>query len=697
MSFLYPAWFATLIIIPLIVLVVILMRRNRAKIWSAFVSEKHQAELVIQTKPLKFWLSLACSLLGLACIIIAMSRPYAGKSVSREKIQSRNILIAMDTSLSMLCEDVQPNRLDSGVTFAVNLIRSVPDDHIGIMAFAGSPNVITSLSIDHPSIIEELGHLGPGSAHVAGSNLKEALYEGINTLQRAGKQANALILITDGTETLDEIDQITRLAKESYVQIFAIGVGTEAGGKILINGEPHRDTQGKVVHTKLQDKILRQLARDTSGVYTNINTQPEKAIAQAIQSMTKYEQEGREVQIPRELYQWFLAPGILLLMLSALLNARFKSSFPALLTVSFLMLPTNSRADDVSLIDEMTKQYFNRPALEQAGYKALEKKNYPEAIIFLTKAREGTTGNEHAKLSLAIAQAAYRFGDYALATEEYSQALITDQQNIQNISQYNLANTLFKQHTANIKVPKGKDLTKHLEDQIRSGNLENAKLDTMEKGLENAVTHYQDLLKLNPQHTSAQSNKNATESVIKAIQDARETIAQEKKQQQEQQEKENQDKPKKDPDSANKDDKKDGNEEGENDQPNKPKNEDNKGNQDGDNEGNEGDQGKEKNDTNSKNNNGGKNGKNKDNPKNKQDPNSKSDSDSNQQPGEENGDQPEDNAKPQQPNKADAKSDRPAKFNNKKEALELLKKHSDTRKKPLKSGRGYYNRPAIDW
>ena len=220
MSFLYPAWFATLIIIPLFILAVIIMRRNRAKIWSAFVSSQHKSELVKQNKPLRFWIAFACSLLGLICLIIAISRPYSGNSVSRDKIQSRNILIAMDTSLSMLCEDVQPNRLSSGVAFAVNLIGALPDDHIGIMAFAGSPNVITSLSIDHPSIIEELGHLGPGSAHIAGSNLKDALYEGINTLKRAGKQANGLILITDGTETLDEIDEITGIAKESYVQIW---------------------------------------------------------------------------------------------------------------------------------------------------------------------------------------------------------------------------------------------------------------------------------------------------------------------------------------------------------------------------------------------------------------------------------------------------------------------------------------------
>ncbi|MGJ8655066.1 MAG: VWA domain-containing protein [Akkermansiaceae bacterium] len=693
MSFLYPAWFAALIIIPLILLAAIIMRRNRTKVWSAFVSHQHRSELVTQDKPIRFWIALACSLLGLACIIIAMSRPYAGKSVSREKIQSRNILIAMDTSLSMLCEDVQPNRLSSGVAFAVNLIDSLPDDHIGIMAFAGSPNVITSLSIDHPSIIEELAHLGPGSAHIAGSNLKDALYLGINTLKRAGKQANALVLITDGSETLDEIDEITSIAKESYVQIFTIGVGTTAGGTIPVNGEPHRDTQQKVVITKLQDNVLRQLARDTSGAYTHINTQPEKAIAEAIQSMNQYEKQGREVEIPRELYQWFLAPGIFLLILSALLNTRFKSSIPAILLVSFFTTSSPSRADESSWLNVMNTEYLTRPAQIKAGYSALNQKQYLQALGHLTIARNGTKGDQHAKLSLSIAQAAYRLGEYGIATQEYSQALVSSEPKIQNMAQYNLANTLYKQHTAKLNVPAEQSLPHYLEDQIRNAKLTNASLDNIEEGLGNAVTHYSDLLNLNPNHTSAKSNKQASEQVIKAIKDARKKIAEEKKQQQKQ---EKEDPKEKEPEPENKDDKKQGDQPKQN--PDKNEQGDQKGDQKEDQKGPENKQ--------------DENSNNKD-PENKTNPGEGEKGDQGDRPPEQKSppkeEQPEDNGEPEkenqnnqdtnqpQNNQNTPDSENPAEFNSKKEALDFLKKHSDTRKKPLTNRRGYYNRPAIDW
>jgi len=438
MSFLYPVWLACLVVIPILILVTLLVRKNRRRIWEAFVSKKHQDQLVTKNKPLDFWLSLGLSCLGLTCIIIAMARPYAGESLSREKIESRNILIAMDTSLSMLCEDVQPNRLSSGISFAVNLISSLPDEHIGVMAYAGTPNVITSFSIDHPSILEELGQLGPQSTHLAGSNLTDALYKGINTLKRTGKQANALVLITDGSDPLEKMQEIIDIAKKSYIQIFTIGVGTEAGDVIPINGQAHRDRRGNTVVTKLQDNVLRQLASGTNGIYTHINTQPELAITEAIQRMNHYEKQGREVQIPNELYQWFLAPGILFLIIGAMVKAKIKSSFPTFTSAIALLLlglPSEILAQETSLLESIKTEYHQRPSLLRSGYQALAQKDYEAAITDLTEARIGTQGEQYNKLSLSIAQAAYRTKNYDLASKEYSQALTSTDPNIQSIAQ----------------------------------------------------------------------------------------------------------------------------------------------------------------------------------------------------------------------------------------------------------------------
>ena len=523
MSFLYPAWLAALVIVPVLIIATVLVRRNKTRIWEAFVSKKHQNELVTKNKPLKFWLSLGFSCIGLSCIIIAMARPHSGESVSREKIESRNILIAVDTSLSMLCEDVQPNRLSSGVGFAVNLISELPNDHFGVMAYAGTPNVITSFSIDHPSIIEELGQLSPQSTHIAGSNLTDTLHKGISTLKQAGKQANALVLITDGSEKLEEIKEIISIAREAYVQIFTIGVGTNAGGTIPVNGEPHRDTKRNVVITKLQDSILRQLASETTGIYTHINSQPELAITEAIQKMNYYEKQGREVQIPNELYQWFLAPGLLFLFVGSFIKVNFKSSFPNIFTFiifSIFAFQSESIAQETSWAETIKTEYHQRPALIKSGYNALTNKDYETAITDLTEARAGTTGTQHAQLSLAIAQAAYRQKNYTLASKEYSQALRSPKAEVQSTAQYNLANTLLRKETQDFNLLPKENLTDYFIKQLKTKKLTEQKLKNIQTGLTNASTHYNDLLKTKPNHRSAKANNNTAQNIIKAIDNA---------------------------------------------------------------------------------------------------------------------------------------------------------------------------------
>ena len=456
------------------------------------------------------------------------------------------------------------------------------------------------------------------------------------------------------------------------MQIFTIGIGTKAGSNIPINGQPHRDTQGNVVITKLQDSILRQLARDTSGIYTHINTEPEKAVAQAIQSMNQYEKQGREIEIPRELYQWFLAPGIILLILSALINTRFKSSIPTLLCLTFFTTSSPSQADDSSWINTMSTEYLTRPAQIKAGYSALQKKQYQEAIDNLTTAKTGTQGDQHAKLSLAIAQAAYCLNQYDLATQEYSQALLSTDPQIQSISQYNLANTLYKKHTATLNVPAEQTLTQYLENQIRNAKLTNTQLDNIEEGLANALTHYTDLLNITPDNNSAKSNKQATQQVIQAIKDARKKFPQQKKKQPDQDKED----PQKKESETNK--KQNNNDKKQSDQPKKEPNKNQQGDQNGDQK--EGQQGPEKKDKPDDNNKGDHS------PQPKEEPND--------------GDQEKQDQKANQPKNNDNNSDseKPSKFNNKKEALDFLKKHSDTSKKPLTNRRGYYpRRPTIDW
>ncbi len=455
-----------------------------------------------------------------------MARPYSGNIVRRDKIQTRNILFTIDTSLSMLCNDVTPNRLSVAKSIATRLIDNHPDALIGVMAFAGTPNLITSLSIDHDSIKEAIANLDENSAHIRGSDLTNALLKGIEVLRRSGKQANTLILITDGANEIPEIDKIANLAKQSNVQIIAIGVGTESGGTIPLASGFHRDLHGRVVTTRLQPGALRQLASMTNGLYIQAFENPEHIISSLINSMDQFEITGRKRQIPNELYAWFLAPGIFLLIIATLLKLQFKPkrsrqlTAPALAFLIIFSLTPHTHASE-SWLQNAKEKLFTHPAESKTGYRALAQKKYNLAIRHLNAARLSSTGDEHAALSFAIAQAYYRLSNFPLAEKNFSQAMITTDHDLQIQAHYNLANATFKSATSALKPPNDIPFQTYLKNAILGGHgvkkISSSELNYIESKLTEAITHYTDVLAKYSNHSAATKNKKIAETLLKTI------------------------------------------------------------------------------------------------------------------------------------------------------------------------------------
>jgi len=307
MNFLYPEWFYALCLIPVILVTAMFVRSRRSESWKKLVGERHQQKLVTKSSSFKHWISFSCSLIALIGFIIAMTRPYQGKTEVRDKVQTRNVIIAIDCSLSMLCEDgdsAGTDRLSTAKIVANKLIDALPNEHIGVMAFAGSANMISSITIDHLSVKTAINQIDHNSAHTPGSNFTESVEKGIHSLKRAGKHSNALIFISDGTEEKIDIPSLAQEAKEASVQIFSVGIGSTYGGIIPINQGndttiAHRDQYGREVVTKLNDDPLRQLAAATSGKYSHAS-KADQMIATAVNNMDQFEQEGRSREVPHE-------------------------------------------------------------------------------------------------------------------------------------------------------------------------------------------------------------------------------------------------------------------------------------------------------------------------------------------------------------------------------------------------------------
>lgn len=678
MNFLYPDWFYALIFIPLIMIIAVFMRSNRTTVWKKMVGTKHQKKLINTSSKILSWISFGISLVALTGFIITMARPYKGQTQVRDKIKTRNIVIAVDCSLSMLCKDgdsANTNRLNTAKTVAIKLVDAFPDDHIGVMAFAGSANMISSITIDHPSVKQTIELIDIYSAHTLGSNFSDSVTQSIEALEAAGKSANALILITDGTEDKPDIPKLASRAKKSQVQIFTIGVGSTAGGPIPIPLEDgkvieHKDQYGRAVITKLEDSSLRHLATETSGSYSH-SSNANKMIAKAVKTMEQFEKEGRVRDVPHELYQWFLAPSILLLIISVLLRVHWKktppkrASKPTVATASLIFTlllhqPSEAQQND-SFFSKTKTTLFEKPANIRQGYKALESKKYPAAIQHLNAALAHSDGQEHAHLSLALAQAHYRNGNYTEATKAYGDAIISSDERIQVDAQYNMGNALFRTAVANFQPPSEMPFDQYLEAAIRGdqGVEKLPNIDTIKKKLQDSISKYSETLQLEDSHSQAHKNKQVAEKLLSTIEKIEERIRK--------QEEQKQDKEKKDPkeEEEKKDQDKKDQEDGE-------KSEEQSGEK-GEKSEKQGD--RENEDGESKEDKSGKEGD----PK-----NSKESQNSNQSN--------PDNLKQKQPNEAKQKSE----FANEQEALKFMEKMSDQRKKPVRLRRSWRN-SGNDW
>ncbi len=220
------------------------------------------APLAATARP-RYWLAA-----GLALAVFAAARPQWGRLEEPVFDQSREILIAVDLSRSMLTPDVKPSRLERSKLLIQSLLERLAGERVGLAVFAGTAFLQSPLSSDYEILREFLPALGPDFLPEGGSNYG-ALLE--NALQAFGTTTAAdrfLIVLSDGEATDDTWKSRVDELKKKNIRVLGLGVGTAAGGMIPDgSGQFVKDERGAVVLSKLESGTLQQLAEGTGGVY----------------------------------------------------------------------------------------------------------------------------------------------------------------------------------------------------------------------------------------------------------------------------------------------------------------------------------------------------------------------------------------------------------------------------------------------
>ena len=200
MSFGAPEWLWGLLAIPILVALFLRAEKRGIERLREFVSPRLLPQLAGTVDRSRRALRLGLQLAGLACAILALAVPRWGYTFQNVQRKGLDLLIAIDTSRSMLSNDVQPNRLERVKLAAQDLIDESQSDRVGLIAFAGRAFLQAPLTIDYDAVIESVNDLDTKTIPEGGTNISDAITLATRTFGKSAVGNRALILFTDGEE-----------------------------------------------------------------------------------------------------------------------------------------------------------------------------------------------------------------------------------------------------------------------------------------------------------------------------------------------------------------------------------------------------------------------------------------------------------------------------------------------------------------
>jgi Ca-activated chloride channel family protein len=264
--------------------------------------------------------------LALACFIIALARPQLGEGETRVTASGVDIVIALDLSGSMASEDFklkgeQVNRLTVAKNVIEQFVDKRPNDRIGLVAFAGRAYVAAPLTLDHNFLLQNLERLRLGLIEdntAIGAGLSCAL----NRLRDVNSKSKLVILMTDGQNNAGKVPPLTAAEAASAlgVKVYTIGVGIRGTAPF-----PRIDPFGRKVYYQvpvdIDEPTLEQIADKTGGRYFRADSSDTlQKIYAEIDRLEKTDIDVKKFMQYRELFAWFVIPGVLLLLAEVVLG-----------------------------------------------------------------------------------------------------------------------------------------------------------------------------------------------------------------------------------------------------------------------------------------------------------------------------------------------------------------------------------------
>ncbi|KAA3182686.1 VWA domain-containing protein [Akkermansia sp. BIOML-A55] len=569
MTFLYPNVLYALILPALLAAAAWWLWRRRSRKWEVLVSPDYRHELVHAPASWHRVLPVIFSVLAAVFCILSIARPIDGYTEVKEVPKSRNILIAIDCSRSMLSKDASPSRLGRAKTAAYDLLDALPGDNFGIIIFSGESVLLMPLTHDHNALKETIEQLQFGWVSQGGTNLEKVVRLALQTFKR-DKEAdskNALVILSDGEDTVNVTYKTAEAARQSKLIIVTAGIGTTIGTTIPDENSPsglYRDRRGQHVVSRLNPDSLQYLANQTDGQYVQLSDGAAlnrfvKDIAERL-DVTEGKEETR--RIPNDRYIIFAVPALICLILTLIAGTRWRSfrrssrRGMALLAGTVLLctglLGTEARAD-TAMLDNVTD--LIRTGKTEEAVKAID------GMIALPDLPEET----RQALEFAKGCLEQKAGNPKEAAEAFSQALLSPNRSLQSDSHFNLGNMEAAKAKTSMTFSRSEEKQTppqpaSIDDQIKEIDARLAKIPEAKQHIKEAVKRFDDALSAHRSHEGAAANKEEMlrydkelDEYRKQLEELKKKLEEEKKKQQQQQNKDQQNKDQQNKDQQNKD------------------------------------------------------------------------------------------------------------------------------------------------
>jgi len=433
--FIRPLWLTA--IVALIIAIYLLKKYRVSQSGWHQLLPSHLSKILIDGKQQGQSLSLTLPFIIGLLAILALAGPTWKKLPQPVYQVAQGSVMIMDMSYSMYATDLTPNRLTRARYKAIDLLNSIQEGDIGLIAYAGDAFVISPLTEDVNNIKLLLPSLTPDLMPELGSNPLSALTLAHQMLKNSGHVDGNIYWFTDGIDN-EDIQDINEWSREHPYKLNVMGVGTTAGAPIkLTNGELMKDDNGAIIIPKLPQAALNGVAKRASGNYVKLSNSDDDIERLTYQAIDIKTDKKTESDNSGDQWQEF-GPYLLLLVLPLVLSYFRRGALLAIVPVMLLMTPSKT-VYAADLVDDGQSLWQNLwQTKDQQGQKSFNNENFQSAAEqFEDPLWQGSAHYQAGNYEEALS--AFQQSDSAEALYNQGNALAKLQQLDQAIAAYDKA------------------------------------------------------------------------------------------------------------------------------------------------------------------------------------------------------------------------------------------------------------------